>query len=283
MKEIVCNYAPLRFLPYRETAEFVNVGIVVQCPQVDFFGFRLIPLKKTARVTNFFPELKVKLFKAALQGVAQDLERIRLEHQHLGADEESPATAKVKIADFCQLVRRREGLLHFGEVGVLMAATPEQAVEDLFGRFVERQFAQRKEYQEVVMRNRLAKFLKDWKLARYYDVNKKVGDEDFHVVMPFVHFTNDLIVKVIKPLDLDKGEPSDVYHHGGAWVKNMERLRNRQHMPKEVIFTVNFPNEGKRLSAANEICTELRGLGVVPVPFEDVSKVRSALEISEAA
>ncbi len=48
MKQFVCNYAPVRFLPYRETGEFVNVGVVLHCPQTDFFGFRLIPTKKTA-------------------------------------------------------------------------------------------------------------------------------------------------------------------------------------------------------------------------------------------
>jgi len=26
-----CNYAMLRFLPYPETGEFVNVGVVVNC------------------------------------------------------------------------------------------------------------------------------------------------------------------------------------------------------------------------------------------------------------
>jgi hypothetical protein len=284
MKQFVCNYAPVRFLPYRETGEFVNVGVVIHCPQADFFGFRLVPLRKTARVTNFFPELDTKLFKAALQGIARDLDRIQAQHRILTVTEEiPPALAKAQIADFCQLVRRREGLLHFGELGVLMAATPEKAADELFGRFVERQFAQKREYQEIVMRNRLAQFLKDWKLARHYDVNQKIGDSDFHIVMPFVHYTGESVSKAIKPLDLAKAEPSEIYHHGGAWVKNMERLRNRHQMPQEVIFTVKLPEPGKRLNAANEICDELRVLGVELVPFEDTQRVRSAVEIAEAA
>jgi hypothetical protein len=187
---------------------------------------------------------------------------------------------EAQMADFSQLVRRREGLLHFGDIGVLMAATPEAAVDELFGRFVERQFAQKKEYQEIVMRNQLAQFLKAWRLEQHYQVNQEIGDADFHIVMPFVHYIGEAVDKAIKPLDLAKAEPSDIYHHGGAWVKNMERLRNRQHMPNEVIFTVKLPAEGKRLNAATEICDELRALGVVPVPFEDTQGIRNVVDIA---
>ena len=283
MKQLVCNFAPVRFLPYREVGEFVNVGVVVHCPQTDFFGYRLVPLKRTGRVTGFFPELDAKLFKAALQGIARELARVQGNHRLLPSqDEVIPEIAKAQADRFREVIRRREGLLHFGEAGTLMADTPVEALDLLFGRFVERQFAQKREYQEIVMRNRLAQFLKDWKLARHYEVNQKIGDGDFHVVMPFVHFTGKAVAKAIKPLDLNKAEPSEIYHHGGAWVKNMERLRNRHHMPRKVIFTVKLPEQGKRLNAANEICQELRALGVEPVPFEDTLRIRGAVEIAEA-
>jgi hypothetical protein len=37
MNRFVCNYAIARFRPYRETAEFVNVGVVLLCPPTGFF------------------------------------------------------------------------------------------------------------------------------------------------------------------------------------------------------------------------------------------------------
>lgn len=284
MKQLVCNYAPVRFLPYREVGEFVNVGVVVHCPQTDYFGYRLVPLKRTGRVTGFFPELDAKLFKAGLQGIARELTRVQANHRLLPTkDEVAPEIAKEQVKHFREVIRRREGLLHFGDAGTLVADTPEEALDHLFGRFVERQFAQKREYQETIMRNRLARFLRDWKLAQHYEVNKKVGDEDFHVVMPFVHFTGEVVAKVIKPLDLNKAEPSDIYHHGGAWVKNMERLKNRNHMPTAVVFTVQLPERGKRLKAATEICSELRQLGIEPVAFNDLSQIRSAVEVEIAA
>lgn len=284
MKQFTCNFAPLRFLPYREVGEFVNVGVVIHCPQTDFFGYRLVPLKRTGRVSGFFPELDIKVFKAALQGVARELSRLQASHQLLPTNKEvAPEIAREQVKRFREVVRRREGLLHFGEAGTVLAETPEEALERLFGRFVERQFAQKKEYQETVMRNRLARFLRDWKLAQYYQINKKVGDDDFHVVMPFVHFADEKVAKVVRPLDLNKAEPSDIYHHGGAWVKNMERLKNRGQLPPEVIFTVSVPERGKRLKAANEIRNELQQLGVHPVEFADTQSVRAAFKVETAA
>lgn len=284
MNQLVCNYAPLRFLPYREVGEFVNVGVVLHCPQTDFFGYRLVPLKRTGRVRGFFPELDAKIFKAGLQGVARELCRVQANHRLLATDAKvAPEIAKEQVKRFMEIVRRREGLLHFGDAGTVMADTPEEALEHLFGRFVERQFAQKREYQETIMKNRLARFLKDWKLAQHYEVNQKVGDDDFHVVMPFAHFTGEVIAKVIKPLDLNKVEPSDIYHHGGAWVKNMERLKNRNRMPAAVVFTVQLPERGKRLTAANEICKELRQLGVEPVEFNNPVLVRNAVEVAVTA
>jgi hypothetical protein len=284
MKQLVCNYAPVRFLPYRDVGEFVNVGVVVHCPQTDFFGYRLVPLKRTARVTGFFPELDAKLFKAALQGIARELSRVYASHRPLPTTEQvAPEIARQQVQRFLEVIRRREGLLHFGDAGTLMADAPEEALEALFGRFVERQFAQKREYQEIVMRNRLAHFLRDWKLAQHYEVNKPVGDADFHVIMPFVHYSGDVAAKVIKPLDLNKVETSEIYHHGGAWVKNMERLKNRNHLPPAVVFTVRFPDTGKHLMAAEEICTELRQLGVEPVEFDNPSRLRNAVELDIAA
>lgn len=40
---VVCNYAIVRFLPYPETSEFVNLGVVVACPSRRYFGLQMMP------------------------------------------------------------------------------------------------------------------------------------------------------------------------------------------------------------------------------------------------
>lgn len=281
MSQVVCNYAPIRFLPYREIGEFVTVGVVLHFPQIDLFAFRLLPLKRTARVAAFFPELDIKIFKAAIKGIQRELVRIQGLHGfRMGSIHAPEPTIQKQMRRFHELIRRREGLLHFGDPGTLLAEDPRGAVKDIFDRFVNRQFAHKKEYQEAVMRNRLAKFLNEWHLSGYYEQNKQIGDDEFHVSMPFVYSIGGNAVKVIKPLDLNKEEPSDIYHHGGTWVKNMERLKARGKLPPAAVFTTQMPKPGSRqLGAANTICDELKQLGIETVDFDNLQEIRDAVDV----
>ena len=142
MNEFVCNFAPLRFLPYREIGEFMNVGVVVHCPQTDFFGYRLVPFERTGRVKEAFTELDLNLFKSGLQGVARELDRVQATHRPLPAGQRvTPEIALNLVREFQEMVRRREGLFHYGESGSLLANEPQAALDHLFNRFIERQFA----------------------------------------------------------------------------------------------------------------------------------------------
>jgi len=280
MKQVVCNYAPIRFLPYREVGEFINIGVVVHCPQTDFFGFKIVSPRRTRRITGFFPELDIKMFKSALEGVRRELKRIEAEHQPLETNKAVPLEiAREQMARFTGLVRKREGLLHFGEPGTLMTQSGREALDVLFARYVERYFAQPPEYHEIEMRRKLDDFLNQWNFGRWYERNKKIGDEEFHIIMPFVHRAQQRVEKVIRPLDLNKRDTTEIYQHGGTWVNNMERLKSRGLLPPHTVFTVEVPEEGKRLKAANTICDELRTVGVEPVNFNDVQKIRTAVKI----
>ena len=48
-----CHYAIVRFMPFVETGEFGNVGVVLFSPTARFFGFRLLG-QRISRITNFF-------------------------------------------------------------------------------------------------------------------------------------------------------------------------------------------------------------------------------------
>jgi hypothetical protein len=283
MKQVVCNYAPIRFLPYREVGEFINIGVVVHCPQTDFFGHKIVSPKRTRRITGFFPELDIKIFKSALEGIARELKRIEAEHQPLDTNQEVPLEiARAQMARFTGLVRKREGLLHFGEPGSLMAQSGREALDVLFARYVERYFAQPPEYHEIEMRRKLDQFLTQWNFGKWYERNKEIGDEEFHIVMPFVHRAQQRVEKVIRPLDLNKRDTTEIYQHGGTWVNNMGRLKNRGLLPPQTVFTVEVPDEGKRLKAANTICDELRAIGVEPVNFNDLQRIQTAVKVEPA-
>jgi hypothetical protein len=96
------------------------------------------------------------------------------------------------------------------------------------------------------MRNRLSGWLKEWGLRRRYKTDQTIGDPMFHLTLPFVHFDEDRAVVAIKPIDLDRSEPTEVYDHGGLWVQRLSRLAERGHLPKRTVVPVRMPTGSAR-------------------------------------
>ena len=273
MREFVCNYAIARFRPYRETGEFANVGVVLICPEVDYFG-HAFERRKYKRITDFFPELDLNVFQAGLSGLLKELSRVTSREKEtaqlvLGGE------AQARIAAFKELVRTRETIFNFSDVGTALAADPKEKLKQLFEFYVERHFAAEREYQEIVMRRGLGEFLQKINLARFYRQDYRIGDDNYNVTIPFVHLEGNTPRKVIKPLHLAKDATTEIYRHGDAWISTIRRLEGIHRLPKEFLFTVEQPTGNKqREAAAREICTELERSGTTTVSYSD----REAIE-----
>lgn len=279
MNKFVCNYVIARFRPYRETSEFVNVGVVLLCPQVDFFGY-IFERRKHKRITDFFPELDFDVFKTGLEGLLKELKRVtglKDETRQFVTD----AEAQARIAAFKELVRTRESLFHFSEVGTTFAENPKVKLDELFDFYIKRQFARDREYQEIIMRRRLGDFLQKINLARFYKQDQRVGNENYHVFLPFVHFEGNTPSKAIKPLHMDKPMTTEIYRHGDAWVSIVRRLRQIDHLPKDFLFAMHYPNpNAKGFAAAQDIANELQKLGTQIVSFSDTQAIRRFAQVS---
>lgn len=120
-----CNYAMLRFLPYPETGEFVNVGVLVNCTEPYLLDFQM-ETEMPARVKALFPQADEKAFRDAAQAMQREMERLK---------------CMVHDAKSCQLVfretvRPRESVLRFGEIKTILIPEPAALAETLFRRYV---------------------------------------------------------------------------------------------------------------------------------------------------
>jgi hypothetical protein len=123
--QAVCNYALLRFMPYPQTGEVVNVGVVVNCLRPCFLHFRVEP-GMPDRVKALFPDYVPAAFEAAAKAMDQEVKRV---------------SARIRDPKGCQfafneLVRPRENTFRFGEVRTALSADPRNLSEDLFRRYV---------------------------------------------------------------------------------------------------------------------------------------------------
>ncbi|MGB8354458.1 MAG: DUF3037 domain-containing protein [Chthoniobacteraceae bacterium] len=263
-----CNYAVLQFLPYPETGEFVNLGVVVHSPEKCFFDF-LLERHKTARVTSFFPELNAGNFRSARSIILMEMKRVK---SLIDSGKDAPLSRQV----FRELVRPREAIFRFGETRTILTPDVNAVTEDLFAQYVLRNFAQHKEYQETIMARKFYDVLRQFRPDKVFLRNVQVGTEEYHVRIPIAseaRKAEHVPLRVIKPLDLARTEPTAITEHGDAWLQRMRRLKKIRCLPDRFVFVVRRPAEEACLDAAEDILSELADEGAVLVGEKETEQL----------
>jgi hypothetical protein len=273
MKKLVCNYSVIRFLPYPETREFVNVGILACCPQIGWMDY-IIEERKTKRVRGFFPELDINMYTAGRQHVMTKLKRLVGEFKLADANQLAFDSHRKQVAAiFAEIIRPREEIFCFGDPATLLVTDLNRDIKALFNHYVERYFAKAKDYQESIMTKRLTEIFRQNNLLRRYRT-EKIGTDDYHVTLPFVEMPEDNRhpLRALKPLNLSQSDATKIRDHGDAWVAKVDRLIKMQFMPRDMLFAVRYPpaEQTKQLDAANEITQLLETKsGVVVEDFKN--------------
>jgi hypothetical protein len=246
-----CQYAIVRFLPYVETGEFANVGVVMYCVQSGLFQYKL--LDRVRRITAFFEELDVGVYRRARTEFATELSRI----SHIFNDKYVTGNPSAAKALFAELTRPREAMLRFDKVRVVMAEDPVEQFQKLFDHYIGRNFAT-KAYQEQLIEKQVRQALRAADLSVQYK-EKVLGNHAYHARFPFVRMEGDKATSAIKPLHLGQDDPTQIFDHGWEWVGKLRKLRSEDLLPPAVLFAIQGPGEQskERAQAFQEIVQEL--------------------------
>lgn len=266
-----CQYAVVQFMPYPETREFANIGVVLLCAEDGYFGFRMLT-QRYGRITNFFENLERQVFIKGRKFFHDELTRIR----NTITQERRDTTTANHL--FVELTRRREGMFRFDEPAVLLTDDPAHALDEQFNFYVEHEFAT-KEYQERMLEKTVRNLLKTARLAdRYKD--ETIGDDMFHARFPFVAMDGDQPKRVIKPLFLGHDDPIKIYAHGDLWLPKVKRLRARNLLPHDVMFPLTAPKMGD--TRTQKAFTEIRGeLQAMDIQITDAAEQQNILRFAE--
>ena len=269
MKEFACRYAIVQFVPFSETGEFANVGVVLVCPETGFFDFKLQG-RRYARITAFFEELSADVYRTSIRAIQTELERIQQLVIQLPASNERGDAIRQLLTG---LTHPREAMVRFGAVRPILVDDPKAELANLFGHYVERAFAT-PEYVEHTMTKRIQTLLDGLALPAPFK-SERIGDDQIHATFPLVQRRGDMLTKVIKPLNLAQDEPNRIFDRGDAWLQKIRRLRKRNLLPNDVLFAVAPPPQAdaKRFGAYTEICTELRQTGITLVDAQEDPKI----------
>ncbi|WXL23944.1 DUF3037 domain-containing protein [Ectopseudomonas mendocina] len=254
--KLVCNYSILRFLPYPETGEFVNIGVVLIANNGDF---RFKIEKKRQRVTSFFPTLDAQIFVRARREIEAELDRLS------SYCVSNRTNLSILISTFQHLIHPRETMMRFSDAGTLRMDNADQALTKLFDHYVNHSFAT-KEYQEAVLERQLGKLLSARNLKQRYSEGR-LGSNDYQVKFPFVMMNNGVAVQALKPIHLGHDESGKIIDHGDAWISKLRRLKSADRLAQDTLFIAAPPESGKPklLKAYEEICTELESYPSVRV------------------
>jgi hypothetical protein len=267
-----CRYAIIRFMPYVQTGEFANVGVVLISPTAKFFGYRM--LDRVGRVTAFFDELDPNVFRRARKTYLEEIGRIGASIENAYCDATNGASPSFATFAFSELVKPRQAIMYADAERVVLTNDPAEKLSDLYAQYVGRAFAT-KAYQEREVEKRVQQILRSADLTALYKQQFVVGDATYRARLPFVRVNDEgTAVRVIKPLFLGQDDPSRLYDHGWDWLGKMKKLRRDGKLDGDVLFAVHRPDEefGARASAFAEVTQDLEREDFIKVLPDTQSK-----------
>lgn len=255
-------YSIIRFLPYVETGEFANVGVVLFSPDARYFDFRFVT--KFRRITTFFDRMDRQVVVDSIRGYRREMDRVAaLVQEHFGAGLVAPKAARQL---FDEVTRARESVIRFSEPRALLAAVPAEEIDRLYEHFVERTFAT-PEYHERILERTMRTLLKRAGLSEQFkEARLHAGPVEFEVPFAARNAGGD-VIRVIKPLHLAQADPIRIFDHGTQWAGRLRLLREKMPHAPQVLLAVDAPQEaGDRRDAYLAVAKELMGMEVSVTP-----------------
>lgn len=267
------RYAIIRLRPHVETEEFANVGIVLVAPQTGYLDFRL-ETRRIGRYTHFFDKTDPRFVRAVLQRTGTELSRIRrLAAFDAGGQPLLDLDLRHRADHlFAALVKDREGTIVYGETRLALHADPERLLDELFGHYVARDFADQG-YREIAMARLLKSGLKAAGLAQKFE-RRRYGDELYPVNLPFVSRSQDAPGLALKPLFLGQEQPGRILDHANRWSFAIRRLRSQ--LPERITFAVEGPKSGGVAARAFEEATAMLDNAGIRVVHSQADAVKEA-------
>jgi len=263
----VARYSIIRFLPYAETEEFANVGIVMSAPTARYFDFQLS--NKWRRLSGFFDKLDRRVFAQGAAAFSEELARTR--------DMAGQASAQWVFDD---LVRPREALFRFSAVRAVMVESPQAKLNELFDYYVEHDFVT-PEYQEKLIEKAVRGVLRREGLGDRFQ-SAKLGVDGLQFKVPFAELDADgKVLRVIKPMHLAYDDPLRILDHGNQWLGRLRHLERVNAMPRSLLLAVTQPPaDTDRFDAFEEVRRDLVNVGAV---FAASNDEQAVVDFAQAA
>jgi hypothetical protein len=220
------RYALIKFMPFPETGEFANIGIIAINPKTAEFTYKL-EVTKTKRTMEFFQLNDRKLYKDSVARLRTELEAIK---------EQVKARRLDAIAAFNLLVHPYQNLIQFSKArsGLASYTNLQVMTDKLFGEYVDFTHA-KKESAQQLLTERVSKYIATLDLENPF-YKKELGPAIYSLPFPLVQ-DNKGKVRIIKPIYLGGDISKIIIERTDKFLSELKRLKEFDAYPEEILVT----------------------------------------------
>lgn len=239
-------YSFVRYRPYFETGEFVNVGLLMCEPERKKLTYRLVN-KNNKRVTDFF--YRSKLFESVRNTINEELQYIVNQH----FDEMS---AQEMARFFHHYVDVKEGIAQYSNAAVGIVDDPQQYFNQLYTQYIQNAGVKNESQEQTILKQYKALFKaeNDQLLLNYKQHIVKGEMAKFTLPLALKNQDENHILKAVKPLAFDQVESPSMIEHCDNWVAKINRAEEEGLLKKEnILFTLDTPDTANKMNILNAI------------------------------
>lgn len=238
-------YSFVRYRPYFETGEFVNVGLLMCEPERKKLTYRLVS-KNNKRVTNFF--YRSKLFENVRETINEELQYI--------VNQSFDLTPQEMARFFHHYVDVKEGIVQYSNAAVGIVDDPQAYFNNLYTKFIHLGGV-KSENQEMTMVKHFREIFKaenDAILLNYKQHTVKGELAKFTLPLALKNKHEKEIIKAVKPLAFDQIESPSMIEHCDNWVSKINRADEEGLLKKEnILFTLDTADTASKMNILNTI------------------------------
>ncbi|KNE85448.1 MULTISPECIES: DUF3037 domain-containing protein [Aggregatibacter] len=255
-------YSFVRFLPFFESGEFVNIGLLMCEPNRKKLTYRLVK-RNDPRVNHFFRNSKI--FYDVQPIIDEQLKYIvdRISVDTFNTNEEI-------INFFHSYTEQRDGLFQFSNAAVALVDNPMMKFDEIYERFIRSACVPSENQENRMIKHYREMFKNDQVLSLYKSHLVQGGTAKFTLPLAIKDGNTPYILKGIKPLAFDQSESASMIEHCDSWVAKINRASDEGLISKDkVLFTLDTANSKKELKILKTIKDTFDKFGIYHTDWKD--------------
>ncbi len=252
------TYAILRYVHDTATAEFINVGVALLCKNESFFEVKL--RKTISRVSDTFPDLKAKSFRALIKNLSNRFAAVSKAY-------DSPMMLSEKSEQLEQVIfsvlPKDDSSLVWSPTSSGLTDNPQGTLDRLFERYISKydhKKAAHHKTDEDIWRV-FKRDLEDRRMLEFF-TEKTIEGRDDEVKFPFAWKNG--VWHCIEPISFDLSAPESIREKAHKYLGQITSVMDSNDAFK-VYLLVSKPSEQNLLGAFDRA---MNILGKMPISKE---------------